>query len=215
MTGVSWWGHKVDNAYWIWSFQGKLLKRFQTERFCQFLWRPRPPCFLSLKQIRDIKKNLKKYSVEFDAIDKMKISEISKELLEKRQNARSKFDKYRAKKVAEYNSQKAQRLSLRNGFDSDDRSVENQDLEEEVIEFLMSSENGSKSIWTFLAVEQIDSTSFSTSLEFNVFCITSNLLKNNNFCTLCQHCLVCKHQMVSGLTNPISCHLCQSSHNSW
>ena len=141
MTGVSWWGHKVDNAYWIWSFQGKLLKRFQTERFCQFLWRPRPPCFLSLKQIRDIKKNLKKYSVEFDAIDKMKISEISKELLEKRQNARSKFDKYRAKKVAEYNSQKAQRLSLRNGFDSDDRSVENQDLEEEVIEFLISEES--------------------------------------------------------------------------
>lgn len=21
MTGVSWWGHKVDNAYWMWSFQ--------------------------------------------------------------------------------------------------------------------------------------------------------------------------------------------------
>ena len=20
-TGVSWWGHKVDNAFWIWNFQ--------------------------------------------------------------------------------------------------------------------------------------------------------------------------------------------------
>merc|ERR1712203_1206496 len=88
MTAVSWWGHKVDNAYFIWSFQGKLLKRFQLDRFCQFSWRPRPPCFLSNKQIREIKKNLKKYSVEFDVVDKMKISEISKELLEKRQAAR-------------------------------------------------------------------------------------------------------------------------------
>ena len=81
--------------------QGKLLKRFQLERFCQFSWRPRPPCFLTNKQIREIKKNLKKWSVEFDAIDKMKISEISKELLEKRQAARNKFDKYREKRVEE------------------------------------------------------------------------------------------------------------------
>merc|ERR1711872_1069037 len=95
MNGVSWWGHKVDNAYWVWNFQGKILKRFQLERFCQFSWRPRPPCFLTNKQIREIKKNLKKWSVEFDAINKMKISEISKELLEKRQAARNKFDKYR------------------------------------------------------------------------------------------------------------------------
>lgn len=21
MTAVSWWGHKVDNAYWLWNFQ--------------------------------------------------------------------------------------------------------------------------------------------------------------------------------------------------
>merc|ERR1712223_2118047 len=27
MTGVSWWGHKVDNAYWMWNFQGRILKR--------------------------------------------------------------------------------------------------------------------------------------------------------------------------------------------
>merc|ERR1712029_478979 len=119
MTAVSWWGHKVDNAYWVWSFQGKLLKRFQMDRFCQFSWRPRPPCYLTNKQIREIKKNLKKYSVEFDVIDKMKISEISKELLEKRQNARKKFDDYRRLRLEELASQKEARLALRNGVDTD------------------------------------------------------------------------------------------------
>ena len=46
MTGVSWWGHKVDNAYWLWSFQGRILKRYQCDRFCQLLWRPRLPRYL-------------------------------------------------------------------------------------------------------------------------------------------------------------------------
>merc|ERR1711962_1368713 len=140
MTGVSWWGHKVDNAYWVWSFQGKLLKRFQLERFCQFSWRPRPPCFLTNKQIREIKKNLKKWSVEFDAIDKMKISEISKELLEKRQAARNKFDKYREKRVEELAVQKADRLSLRDGIDTDSYKIDDQELGEEVVEFLVNEE---------------------------------------------------------------------------
>merc|ERR1712038_856083 len=140
MTGVSWWGHKVDNAYWVWSFQGKLLKRFQTDKFCQFLWRPRPPCFLTLKQIREVKKNLKKYSIEFDAIDKMKISEISKEMLERRQTARNKFDKYRLARLNELAEQKPLRMELRDGVDTDGYKMDDQELEEEVVEFLANEE---------------------------------------------------------------------------
>ncbi|KAK3754435.1 hypothetical protein QZH41_009220 [Actinostola sp. cb2023] len=40
-TSVSWWAHKVDNGYFIWSFQGKLLQRHSLDQFCQLLWRPR------------------------------------------------------------------------------------------------------------------------------------------------------------------------------
>jgi len=140
MSAVSWWGHKVDNAYWIWSFQGRKQKLFQLDRFCQFLWRPRPPCFLTHKQIKDIKKNLKKYSVEFDVVDKMKISEISKEKLEQRQAARTKYDDYRKKRLAEFDGQKSLRLALRNGIDTDDLQNDYHDLEEEVVEFLVAEE---------------------------------------------------------------------------
>lgn len=140
MTGVSWWGHKVDNAYWIWSFQGKLLKRFQTDKFCQFLWRPRPPVFLAAKQIREIKKNLKNYSKKFDDDDKLKIREISKELLEKRQNARSHFDTYRSKKTGEFKEQKDRRVEMRSGVDTDEVHIDAQELEEEMVEFLINEE---------------------------------------------------------------------------
>merc|ERR1712001_668387 len=111
MTGVSWWGHKVDNAYWLWSFQGKILKRFQLDRFCQLLWRPRPPTLLTQKDIKEIKKNLKKYSVEFDVVDREQGSKKSKELLTRRRNLYDEFMEYRKLKDEEFKEQKEQRIA--------------------------------------------------------------------------------------------------------
>ena len=140
MTGVSWWGHKVDNAYWIWSFQGKILKRAPTERFCQFLWRSRPPTLLSQKMIKDVKKNLKKYSVEFDTIDRIRGNKKSSEVLQKRREKFEEFHSLRSRKIAQYESEKAERIALRGGVDTDAIDVESQEMEEEVVEFLVKEE---------------------------------------------------------------------------
>lgn len=43
---------QVDNAYWLWTFQGRLLQKNSKDRFCQLLWRPRPPTLLSQDQIK-------------------------------------------------------------------------------------------------------------------------------------------------------------------
>jgi len=140
MTAVSWWGHKVDNAYWLWSFQGKILKRYQCDRFCQLLWRPRPPTLLPQEKLREIKRNLKKYSVEFDNVDRIRGSKKSKELLTKRRQVYEDFVAYRKKKEAEYAEQKAQRIEMRGGIDTDDLTAANDDMEEEVVEFLIKEE---------------------------------------------------------------------------
>lgn len=140
MTGVSWWGHKVDNAYWLWSFQGKILKRFQLDRFCQLLWRPRPPSLLSQKDIKEIKKNLKKYSVEFDVVDRQQINKKSNELLKRRRDFYDEFMEYRKLKEEEFKEQKEQRMNLRNGADTDTFDSDNTDMAEEVVEFLVSEE---------------------------------------------------------------------------
>jgi len=141
MSAVSWWGHKVDNAYWMWSFQGKILKRYQCDRFCQLLWRPRPPTLLSPEKMKEIKRNLKKYSVEFDNVDRIRGSKKSKELLTKRKKLYDDFVAYRKRKDAEVAEQKAKRIELRGGVDTDDLTAEgNDDLEEEVVEFLIKTE---------------------------------------------------------------------------
>uniref|UniRef100_A0A452QBU0 Eukaryotic translation initiation factor 3 subunit B n=1 Tax=Ursus americanus TaxID=9643 RepID=A0A452QBU0_URSAM len=78
VTSVSWWSHKVDNAYWLWTFQGRLLQKNNKDRFCQLLWRPRPPTLLSQDQIKQIKKDLKKYSKIFEQKDRLSQSKASK-----------------------------------------------------------------------------------------------------------------------------------------
>jgi translation initiation factor 3 subunit B len=140
MTGVSWWGHKVDNGYWLWSFQGKILKRSTLDRFCQLLWRPRPPSMLSQKDVKEIKKNLKKYSVEFDVVDRELGSKKSQEMLTRRRNRYDEFMEYRKLKEEEFKEQKEQRINLRGGADTDTFDSDSTDLAEEVVEFLVSEE---------------------------------------------------------------------------
>eukprot|EP00088_Acartia_fossae_P013133 TRINITY_DN1682_c0_g1_i1.p1 TRINITY_DN1682_c0_g1~~TRINITY_DN1682_c0_g1_i1.p1 ORF type:complete len:705 (+),score=264.99 TRINITY_DN1682_c0_g1_i1:29-2116(+) len=138
VTGVSWWATKVDNAYWIWSFQGKLLKRVNVDKYCSLSWRPRPPTLLSKEQIKDVKKNLKKYSDTFSLKDRQKLSKASKELMDKRRDLMDKFMEYRKQMQEKYSAMKQERITLRDGIDTD--NIKESEMEEEVVEFLVKEE---------------------------------------------------------------------------
>merc|ERR1712045_689556 len=138
ITGVSWWGHKVDNAYWMWNFQGKILKRSTVDKFCQLVWRPRPPTLLTKEGLKEIKKNLKKYSEQFNAKDKMRLSKASKELVAKRQAMMEEYSSYRTQRPEDYAATLEQRMELRGGVDTD--NMQGEDMEEETVEFLINTE---------------------------------------------------------------------------
>jgi len=138
-TSVSWWGHKVDNASHIWSFQGRLLQTHPIDQLCQFLWRPRPPTLLADDDIKELKRNFKKYQKMFEAEDVMKDTEASKEILERRRTMFKEFDEILTKLHMLYDSAKEQRLHLRGGIDTDSLNIET-DIEEETIEFFIREE---------------------------------------------------------------------------
>ncbi|KAJ7372582.1 translation initiation factor eIF-3b like protein [Desmophyllum pertusum] len=96
------WAHKVDNGYYIWSFQGKLLQRHALDQFCQLLWRPRPPSLLTDADIKNIKKDIKKFQRMFEIKDRMSQSRASKELIERRRRKMKDFQGYRQKKNNEF-----------------------------------------------------------------------------------------------------------------
>lgn len=138
VTCVSSWKIKEDTGYNLYTFQGRILKRNLLKNFVQYLWRPRPASLLSDAQQKEIKKNLKKYYPQFENKDRMRLTRASKELLEKRSQLREQFMEYRNKRIAEWQEQKNRRLQLRNHVDTD--SLETDDVEEEIVEFLIKEE---------------------------------------------------------------------------
>lgn len=140
VTGVSSLKCKMDCGYYIWSFQGKILRRVMKEGFAQFHWRPRPPTLLSEKQQKEIKKNLKKYYSQFESKDRMRSSKASKELVAKRTEQMKKHVEYREAKTQEWNEQKPRRLELRNYVDTDGLDTDQSNTVEEVVEFFVKEE---------------------------------------------------------------------------
>ena len=60
----------MENGYHLYSFSGDLLADCPTEKFKQLLWRPRPPTLLSKEEQRNVRRNLREYSKEFDEMDR-------------------------------------------------------------------------------------------------------------------------------------------------
>lgn len=87
------------------------------QKFWQLQWRPRPPSLLTAEQQKEIKKNLKKYSAQFESKDRMRLTRASKELIEKRAAAMKKFEDFRQSVLNIWAQQKERRLQLRNSED--------------------------------------------------------------------------------------------------
>lgn len=101
------------------NFQGKPLQKQVYEKLYKFSWRPRPATLLSADKIKEIKKNLKQYSSKYDVVDTARNKIVSQELLEKRKKMMDDFANFRRvtnKRLAE---QRARRIELRNGQDTD------------------------------------------------------------------------------------------------
>mmetsp|Transcript_28808 Transcript_28808/g.84433 ORF Transcript_28808/g.84433 Transcript_28808/m.84433 type:complete len:691 (+) Transcript_28808:11-2083(+) len=122
-TGVSHWRHQSDNGYNVWSSQGKLLGRHLKDKFYALLWRPRPPSLLSDDQEREVRKNLRDYSRRFEAEDnKLKYAAEIEKLRARKQMKRDFYATVEAK-LSAWRAQKAERIALRNGVDSEDEDL--------------------------------------------------------------------------------------------
>ncbi|XP_074598834.1 eukaryotic translation initiation factor 3 subunit b [Brevipalpus obovatus] len=136
VSAVSWWAHKADNGYYLWSFTGRLIRKHTIDRFCQLLWRPRPKTLLTEEKIKEIKKNLKKYSSRFDVEDKEMLSRVSKDILEKRKDMLSKFIVKKQQWASQLARKQKELLKLR-GISEE---WKDEGFEEEVMEFLIKEE---------------------------------------------------------------------------
>uniref|UniRef100_A0A2P2K3U1 Eukaryotic translation initiation factor 3 subunit B n=1 Tax=Rhizophora mucronata TaxID=61149 RepID=A0A2P2K3U1_RHIMU len=136
--------HEMENGFNIWSFNGKLLYRILKDHFFQFLWRPRPPSFLTPEKEEEIAKNLKKYSKKYEAEDQDVSLQLSEQDREKRRMLKDEWDKWVSEWKRLHEEEKMERQNLREGEASDEeeeyeaKEVEVEellDVTEEVLSF--------------------------------------------------------------------------------
>jgi len=126
----------MDNGYVLWTFQGKQLHQQSFETFYQFQWRPRQS-LLSKEETANVVKNLKKYERDFDKVDKQLAFKRQLEGTKAKRALRTEFRDRLARLKELRNQQKAERMALNNGYDSDDES--NYVVNQVVIETILST----------------------------------------------------------------------------
>ncbi|XP_075646097.1 eukaryotic translation initiation factor 3 subunit B-like [Castanea sativa] len=131
--------HEMENGFNIWSFNGKLLYRILKDHFFQYLWRPRPPSFLSPEKEEEIAKNLKKYSKKYEAEDQDVSMLLSEQDREKRKMLKDEWEKWVNEWKHLHEVEKLEREKLRDGEASDEEE-EYEAKEVEVEEILDVSE---------------------------------------------------------------------------
>lgn len=83
--------YQMEAGYSIWTFQGRQLHKQQKEKLYVVGWRPHPPSLLEEKQQAEIRKNIKKFSKKYDALDE-----------QEKETARSAYKADRDKRTEEF-----------------------------------------------------------------------------------------------------------------
>ncbi|OQV21963.1 Eukaryotic translation initiation factor 3 subunit B [Hypsibius exemplaris] len=138
LTAITMGNNKKDNGYTLYSFQGRYVRNEKVEGLSMFTWRPRPPTLLSLEKQKEIKKNLKKYTPEFEARDKMLLNKASKEVAERRKRQMDEFMDFLTVKQHAFQSARHKRIALRGGIDTEEIDAHPEELVEEKLEIILS-----------------------------------------------------------------------------
>lgn len=74
----------MENGWNMHTFFGNTLSENPTDKFKQFSWRPRPATLLSKEEQKQVRKNLREYSKEFDEEDRYAVDIANTAVVETR-----------------------------------------------------------------------------------------------------------------------------------
>lgn len=74
----------MENGFNLHTFSGETLAENPTDKFKQFVWRPRPATLLSKEEQKQVRKNLREYSKEFEEEDKYAVDIANTAVVENR-----------------------------------------------------------------------------------------------------------------------------------
>lgn len=125
---------REENGFVIYDFKGDQVHKSSNGKFTTFLWRPRPRTLLTQEKIKEIKKNIKKYSAEFEEIDLLRENKDLAAQKEKKKQQLQDWKEFAKKAELRFKELKAKRDEVR-GFTSDDEEeIQITETKEEILE---------------------------------------------------------------------------------
>ena len=91
----------METGFHIYNSTGTLLREQSEPQFKQLSWRPRPATLLSKDEQKQVRRNLREYSKQFDAQDEAKKSSASKDLIDARRRLVEEWRSWRERLVQE------------------------------------------------------------------------------------------------------------------
>jgi len=122
-TSVSHWRHQMENGYNMWSSHGRPLGHIKHDKFYQLLWRPRPPTLLTEHKEKEVRRNLRDYSKTYEEEDLRAKRSLQGDMLKQRKEKHEAFEAFLRETSALYAEQRAARVGLRGGMESDNESA--------------------------------------------------------------------------------------------
>lgn len=92
---------QMENGYHLYTFSGHTLREEPIEQFKQWAWRPRPERLLSKDEMKNVRKNLREYSRQFEEVDVAKRSSADKAVVEFRRQQLNEWLAYRERTAGE------------------------------------------------------------------------------------------------------------------
>lgn len=108
------WKHAMENGYHLYDFKGDLLREEHMDKFKQFTWRPRPPTLLSREDQKQIRKNLREYSKDFDEQDRIEEDKERGAVVEERRRLLSEWLAWREREKLDLEDERRE-LGLEGG----------------------------------------------------------------------------------------------------
>lgn len=126
----------MENGYHLYSLSGELLREEHIEKFKQLLWRPRPPTLLSRDDQKQIRKNLRDYSKDFDEQDRIEEDKEKGAIVEERRRMLSEWLAWRANTEEDLKDERRE-MGLDAEINGAEEKAEDADGEGEQIEELV------------------------------------------------------------------------------
>ena len=132
----------MENGYHLYDFKGELLREEHLDKFKQILWRPRPPTMLSKEEQKQIRKNLREYSKDFEEQDRIEEDKEKGAIVDERRRMLSEWLAWREREQEDLRAERREMglpedseedAKAANGVDGEDATVV-EEIVEEVLE---------------------------------------------------------------------------------